>query len=113
MYITKFETLDEWLRDALNADIRVHAPGIHVLFVRVTKPRIPEAILRNYDLMESERTRLQIVERTQKIVEKEADTARLRQIIAAETIASSRRSSCVASWRPSARGRRRRSSTPL
>ena len=68
MYITKFETLDEWLRDALNADIRVHAPGIHVLFVR-DEPRILEAILRNYDLMESERTRLQIVERTQKIVE--------------------------------------------
>ncbi|MGH0184568.1 UNVERIFIED_CONTAM: hypothetical protein FKN15_015336 [Acipenser sinensis] len=49
--------------------------------VRVTKPNIPESIRRNYELMESEKTKLLIAAQTQKVVEKEAETERKRAVI--------------------------------
>ena len=50
--MSKFGDLDEALRDALQADIDVWAPGIRIVAIRVTKPRIPEAIRRNYEQIE-------------------------------------------------------------
>merc|ERR1719164_133997 len=64
MYITKFDALDETLRDALQRDIDVYAPGITIIAIRVTKPRIPEKIQHNYEAMEGERTKLMVAERT-------------------------------------------------
>lgn len=49
--------------------------------VRVTKPNIPEAIRRNYELMESEKTKLLIAAQKQKVVEKEAETERKKALI--------------------------------
>ena len=40
MYISKFDTLDETLTATLQKDIDVHAPGIKIIAVRVTKPKI-------------------------------------------------------------------------
>ncbi|TKS77977.1 Erlin-2 [Collichthys lucidus] len=57
------------------------------LFVRVTKPNIPESIRRNYELMESEKTKLLISQQTQKVVEKEAETERIKAVIEAEKVA--------------------------
>ncbi|CAF87292.1 unnamed protein product, partial [Tetraodon nigroviridis] len=56
---------------------------VHALMkaVRVTKPKIPESIRRNFELMEAEKTRLLITTQTQRIVEKEAETERKRAII--------------------------------
>lgn len=45
---------------ALQVAISLHAPGIEILSVRVTKPRIPEAIARNYEKMEAEKTRFKV-----------------------------------------------------
>ena len=42
------------------------APGLNVHSVRVTKPKIPEAIRKNYELMESEKTKLLISTQRQK-----------------------------------------------
>lgn len=40
MYITKFDTLDETLQAALETDIRKFVPGLRLLAIRVTKPRV-------------------------------------------------------------------------
>uniref|UniRef100_A0A8C2KIR5 Erlin-1 n=1 Tax=Cyprinus carpio TaxID=7962 RepID=A0A8C2KIR5_CYPCA len=58
-----------------------------VYAVRVTKPKIPESIRRNYELMEAEKTRLLITVQTQKVVEKEAETERKKAIIEAQKVA--------------------------
>lgn len=84
MYITKFDTLDEMLRDALQRDIDAYAPGIRIIAIRVTKPTIPERIKQNYEAIESERTKLAVAEQTQRLVEKQAETERKRALIEAE-----------------------------
>ena len=50
------------------------APGLKVHAVRVTKPKIPEAIRKNYELMEGEKTKLLIATQHQKVVEKVGKT---------------------------------------
>ena len=77
------------------------APGLFVQAVRVTKPKIPEMIRKNYEMMsvfllikwfedeikslspdrEAEKTKLLIVQEKQKVVEKEAETERKKAII--------------------------------
>ena len=39
-------------------DLTEYAPGIEIIGVRVTKPRIPTSIARNYEQMEEERTKV-------------------------------------------------------
>merc|ERR1719186_1600236 len=60
------------------------APGLKVHAVRVTKPKIPEAIRKNYELMESEKTKLLISTQRQKVIEKDAETERKKAVIEAE-----------------------------
>merc|ERR1719443_1479226 len=88
VYITKFDTLDERLRDALQHDIDLYAPGITIIAIRVTKPTIPSAIRANYELIESERTKLAVAEQTQRLVEKQAETERKKELIEAEKAAA-------------------------
>jgi len=88
MYITKFDTLDETLRDALQQDIDRYAPGITILAIRVTKPNIPGAIRANYEAIESERTKLQVAVETQRLVEKQAETESRRAVLEAEKLAA-------------------------
>merc|ERR1712198_464291 len=75
VYIDLFDQIDENLKNALQADLTTQAPGLIVLSVRVTKPKIPESIRKNYELMEAEKTQLLISNARQKVVEKEAETA--------------------------------------
>ena len=84
MYIDLFDQIDENLKNALQADLTTQAPGLIVLSVRVTKPKIPESIRKNYELMEAEKTQLLISNARQKVVEKEAETARKKAVIEAE-----------------------------
>ncbi len=84
VYIDLFDTLDESLAQALQRDASVWAPGIEIIAVRVTKPRIPEQIRRNYEAMEAEKTKLLIAEQVQRVVEKEAETERKRSTIEAQ-----------------------------
>lgn len=44
------------------------APGLKVKGVRVTKPKIPEAIRKNYELMEAEKSKFLIAEQHQKVI---------------------------------------------
>ena len=45
------DQIDENLKTALQKDMHQVAPGLDIVGVRVTKPKIPEAIRRNYELM--------------------------------------------------------------
>lgn len=87
VYIEYFDQIDENLKLALQKDLIVMAPGIRIQAVRVTKPKIPEAIRRNFELMEGEKTKLLISAQRQKVVEQEAETERKRAIIEAEKFA--------------------------
>ncbi|CAK1555740.1 unnamed protein product [Leptosia nina] len=84
VYIDLFDQIDENLRTALQSDLNEMAPGLKVQAVRVTKPKIPEAIRKNYELMEAEKSKLLIAAQHQKVVEKEAETARRKALIEAE-----------------------------
>uniref|UniRef100_A0A8C4R7P3 ER lipid raft associated 1 n=1 Tax=Eptatretus burgeri TaxID=7764 RepID=A0A8C4R7P3_EPTBU len=87
VYIELFDQIDENLKLTIQKDLIVMAPGLHIQAVRVTKPKIPEAIRRNYELMEGEKTKLLIAVQRQKVVEKEADTERKKSVIEAEMVA--------------------------
>merc|ERR1719365_106692 len=78
VYIELFDQIDENLKAALQRDLTEMAPGLKVHSVRVTKPKIPEAIRKNYELMEAEKTKLLISTQRQKVVEKDAETERKR-----------------------------------
>ena len=54
------------MKDALQGDCTRYAPGIEIISVRVTKPRIPESIRRNFEQMEEERTKVQLSLREKK-----------------------------------------------
>merc|ERR1719251_772789 len=84
VYIELFDQIDENLKNALQVDLLEMAPGLKVHSVRVTKPKIPEAIRKNYELMEAEKTKLMISTQRQKVVEKEAETERKKAVIEAE-----------------------------
>lgn len=87
VYIDLFDQIDENLKSALQRDLVAMAPGLVVQAVRVTKPKIPEQIRKNYELMEGERTKLLISIEKQKVIEKEAETERKKAIIEAEKVA--------------------------
>ncbi|XP_074856098.1 erlin-1-like isoform X3 [Carettochelys insculpta] len=87
VYIELFDQIDENLKLALQKDLNVMAPGLTIQAVRVTKPKIPEAIRRNFELMEAEKTKLLIAAQKQKVVEKEAETERKKALIEAEKVA--------------------------
>lgn len=84
VYIDLFDQIDENLKQALQRDLNEMAPGLTIQAVRVTKPKIPEAIRKNYEIMEGEKTKLLISIQHQKVVEKDAETERKRAIIEAE-----------------------------
>ena len=45
------DQIDENLKTALQLDLNKMAPGLYVQAVRVTKPKIPEQIRKNYETM--------------------------------------------------------------
>ncbi|XP_053234588.1 erlin-1-like [Podarcis raffonei] len=87
VYIELFDQIDENLKLALQQDLNAMAPGLTIQAVRVTKPKIPEAIRRDFELVEAEKTKLLIATQKQRVVEKEAETERKRAVIEAEKAA--------------------------
>ncbi|ETV79487.1 hypothetical protein, variant [Aphanomyces astaci] len=88
VYIDLFDTLDESLAKALQRDCNEWAPGIEIIAVRVTKPKIPESIRHNYADMELQKTKLLIAHETQRVIEKEAETDKKRATIEAEKVSA-------------------------
>jgi len=88
VYIDLFSDIDEYLKNALSQDLSSMAPGLIINTVRVTKPKIPETIRKNYELMEAEKTKLLIATQHQRVVEKEAETERKKALIEAEKVSA-------------------------
>lgn len=53
MFIDKFDSLDEQLAEALQSGAAKWAPGIEIISIRVTKPKIPENLMKNYEQIEA------------------------------------------------------------
>lgn len=87
VYIEKFDTVDDRIKEAIQLDCSKYDTGIDIIGVRVTKPKIPEAIRRNYEEMEAQKTQYMIAVERQKVVEKEAETDRKKARIEAEKVA--------------------------
>ncbi|CAI5501096.1 unnamed protein product [Closterium sp. Naga37s-1] len=87
VYIDLFDQIDEKVKEAIMRDLVQYAPGIEIIGVRVTKPKIPPVIARNYEQMEEERTKVLIAMERQKVVEKEAETEKKRAVSEAEMAA--------------------------
>ncbi|KAJ1414047.1 Erlin1/2 [Sesbania bispinosa] len=83
VYIDVFDQMKK-MKDALQADCTRYAQGIEIISVRVTKPKIPESIRRNFEQMEEERTKVLIAIEKQKVAEKEAETVKKMAISEAE-----------------------------
>jgi len=84
VYIDKFDQLDEALVASLSEAIAIWAPGLEIQSIRVTKPRIPEAILRNYEKVEAERAEYDLEMSKQLVSRKNAENERERAKIEAE-----------------------------
>lgn len=84
VYIDMFDQLDEALVDTLSSAIAVYAPGLEIQSIRVTKPRIPEAILKNYERVEAERTEFNLETTKQHVSERNAQNERERAKIEAQ-----------------------------
>ncbi|CAF0952493.1 unnamed protein product [Rotaria sordida] len=87
VYIDLFSSIDDHLKRTIQNDLNILAPGLDISSVRVTKPKIPEAIRRNYETMEQEKTQYMVTTAHQQVVEKEAETDRRRAVIEAEKLA--------------------------
>lgn len=87
VYIDKFDTVDDRLREALQHDCLKYNTGIQIIAVRVTKPTVPLAIQKNYEKIEEEKTKMMIASEHQKVVEIEAETEKRRAKIEAEKVA--------------------------
>lgn len=84
VYVTLFDQVDEHIQTALVESLNEQAPGLQVLSVRVTKPKIPASIASNYEAMEAEKTRYLVVEQRQRVIEKESETEKRQAVIQAE-----------------------------
>jgi len=87
VFIDLFDTIDESLKEILQNEASKYETGIDIIAVRVTKPRIPENIRKNYEEMEAQRTQLLIAAEHQKVAEREATTEKRRAVIEAEKVA--------------------------
>jgi regulator of protease activity HflC (stomatin/prohibitin superfamily) len=81
VYVDQFDQVDERMKEALQQDCTRYAPGIEIIAVRVTKPRIPDIIMQNYEAMEEQRTKVLVATERQRVMSKEAEIE-LKQAIA-------------------------------
>lgn len=76
VFIDHFDSLDEQLAEALTIGASKWAPGIEIISLRVTKPKIPDNLMKNYEQIEAQKTALQIAIQTQKVTEQKAESDR-------------------------------------
>lgn len=85
IYIQKFEYLDEELKKALQNDLDDWAPGVEVISIRITKPRIPERIRSNFEKMEQVKVESLISSERQNVIKEREMTEQKKAIISAES----------------------------
>lgn len=69
----------------MNKDLEHWAPGIEILSIRVTKPKIPERIKRNFEEMEKLKIDYFIAAEKEKVSVEEELTKQRQQVIKAES----------------------------
>lgn len=84
IYITKFDKLGEKLITALQEGCAEWAPGIEIIDVRASKPRIPDGVLKNYVEMEVEKANLLLSKENQEISRILANTELTKEKLKAE-----------------------------
>jgi erlin len=84
VYIDLFEKLDEALLDALQKDCDTWDTGISLVAIRVTKPRIPDAVRRNYERITEERTSLRVAMEHARVVQAQEEAEKVKATIQAE-----------------------------
>ena len=73
IFIEKFGELDEMLKAAITETVNQWAPGVEIVAVRVTKPRIPTKIQSLYEGIERARSQLLVLEKQRNNVMKAAE----------------------------------------
>ena len=53
-----FNELDELLMSRMSRTLAQWAPGMTIVSIRMTKPKIPERLRRNYELVDEQKTNL-------------------------------------------------------
>ena len=81
----RFGEFDDILLAELQQSIDKYAPGLDIISVRITKPTIPQNIMKNFEQMEAEKSKLRVAIEAQKVAAKEAETERMKKRIEAET----------------------------
>jgi len=84
VYIDKFETLDESLATALQSICDKYTTGIQILSIRITKPRIPEAVKKNYEAIETAKTEFLVRQQEENVARKEENIVKMRAVAQAE-----------------------------
>jgi len=85
VYVDKFSEIDEIMQQALQNGCKEHAPGIEIIGVRVTKPKVPGSVLKNYESMEAERVSVMVAEQHQRLVGIQTDTRKKQDLAEAES----------------------------
>jgi len=84
VYIDMFDQLDESLAKALQDSCDKWDTGIEIIAIRVTKPKIPSNILKEFESVEAGKARLRVLEQEQLATRKAAETEAMRERIYAE-----------------------------
>jgi len=83
VYIDKFESLDESLARSIQESCDKYNTGIDVIAIRVTKPRIPESVKKNYEEVETAKTKLLVEKEREMVARKEEEIVKMRATIQA------------------------------
>jgi len=84
VYIGQFDKLDEALASALQKSCDDHDTGITITAIRVTKPRIPESVRKNYEAIETAKTEMLVQQEKEKVAKAEESIALLRATMQAQ-----------------------------
>jgi len=84
VYIDKFDKLDESLASAIQDSCDQYDTGIAIIAIRVTKPKIPQNILKEFEAVEAQKTHLLVLQQEQAAAKKAAETKALQEQIVAE-----------------------------
>lgn len=84
VYISEFSQMDDVLMKALEDGCKKWAPGLEIIAVRLSKPRIPEEIAQQFVALEKAKAALLVAEQAQKVAAKEAETERKKALIEAQ-----------------------------
>mmetsp|Transcript_9703 Transcript_9703/g.12099 ORF Transcript_9703/g.12099 Transcript_9703/m.12099 type:complete len:322 (+) Transcript_9703:132-1097(+) len=84
IFISKFDQMDETLKRMIENMNSRFVPGIEIISVRLSKPLIPPILLKTFEEIEQQASKLKVVLEHEKLVVKNAETERKRQVMLAE-----------------------------